>query len=55
MTGVDASDEALTHATRTASDARLPITVHRRDVRALSDLGRFDLVLLLGNSPGYLA
>lgn len=54
VTGIDASDEALTHATRVASERRLPIAVHRRDMRDLADLGRFDLVLLLGNSLGYL-
>lgn len=54
VTGVDVSNEALTHAARSASDKGVPITVHRRDMRDLSDLGRFDLILLLGNSLGYL-
>jgi ubiquinone/menaquinone biosynthesis C-methylase UbiE len=45
VTGIDASSAMLAVARRKARDARVALTLHRRDVAMPIDLGRFDIVL----------
>jgi SAM-dependent methyltransferase len=54
VTGVDFSDEALDHARRDAAEQRLELPLERRDMRDLPWRGRFDAVVCVGNSFGYL-
>ena len=54
ITGLDISDEAITHARRAAADAGLDVTFKLADMRDLPRNGSFDAAVCMGNSFGYL-
>ncbi|MET7398871.1 class I SAM-dependent methyltransferase [Dactylosporangium sp. NPDC005572] len=54
VTGLDISDEAVTHARRAAARAGLTVDLRVADMRQLPQTGDFDAAVCLGNSFGYV-
>ncbi|WP_129631210.1 class I SAM-dependent methyltransferase [Candidatus Oscillochloris fontis] len=53
VVGLDASERVLAHARNRASELDLSVTFVQGDMRNLTDVGRFDAILIMNSSLGF--